>query len=144
MELGAVAKLLYQQDTAVKGRTSFCAPNNCCHLECYVPVPILVLDGASLSLGRKAGPICLTTAVLGTRMLKGDHPWDADLHMLPGWAAGQRGAQLEGSMRHRSAPAQGIDALRVVSGDDGVQGPIITPAMNGLWDLMSRRALKQR
>lgn len=47
-------------------------------------------------------------------------------------------------MRHRSAPAQGIDALRVVSGEDGVQGPIAKTAMNGLWDLMSRRALKQR
>lgn len=79
---------------------------------------------------RKPGPICLTTSVLGVRMLKGDHPWDADFHMVPGWAAGQRGTQLvlEGSMRHRSAPAQDIDALRMVSGDDGVQGPIITAA----------------
>lgn len=63
MELGAVAKPLYQQATAVKGRTSFCAPNNCCYLECYVPVPILVLDGASLSRGRKPGPMCLTLSV---------------------------------------------------------------------------------
>lgn len=145
MELGAVAKLPYQQTTAVKGRTSFCAPNNWCHLECYVPVPVLVLDGASLSPGRKPGPICLTTSVLGARTFKGDHPWDADLHMVPSWAAGPRRAQLvlEGSMRHRPASAQGIGALRVVSGEDGVQGPMVTAAMNALWDFMSRgRALK--
>lgn len=141
MELGAVAKLLYQQATAMEERTSFCASNNCCHLECYVPVPILVLDSASLSPRRKPGPISLTTSVLGARTFKGDHIWDADLHMVPGWAAGPRGAQLvlEGSMRHRSAPAQGIGALRVIFGEDGVQGPMVTAAMNGLWDFMSRR-----
>lgn len=34
-----MAKLLYQADTAVKVRTLFCAPNNCCHLECYDSAP---------------------------------------------------------------------------------------------------------
>lgn len=82
--------------------------------------------------------------MLGARALKGDHPWNADLHMVPGWAAGPRGARLvlKGSMRHMSAPAQGIDALRVVSGEDGVQGLVVTAFMNGLWDFMSRNALK--
>lgn len=87
----------------------------------------------------------LTTSVLGAGTVKRDHPWGADLHMVPGWAAGPRGAGLvlEGSMRHRSAPAQGIGALRVVCGEDRVQGPMVTAAMNGLWDFMGRRrALK--
>lgn len=77
-------------------------------------------------------------------MLKGDHPWDADLHMVPGWAAGPRGAQLvlEGSMRHRSAPAQGTDCSQSGLWEDGVQSPMVTAFMNGLWDFMSKRALK--
>lgn len=101
-------------------------PDNCCHLECYVPVPILVSDGASLSPGGQPGFICLTTSVLGAGTLKGDHPWDADLHMVPGWAAGPRRARLvlEGGVRHKSAPAQGIAALRVVCEENGVQGPM--------------------
>lgn len=77
-------------------------------------VPVLVSAGAGLSPGRKSGPICQITSLLGDRPWQGEHPQGADPRHGPGagWAGGLRdaGLVLEGSMRHRSAPAQGITA----------------------------------
>lgn len=61
MELGAAAKLLYQQATAAKGRTSLCPPDALCY------VPILVSASVGVSPGRKLCLICEITSELGDR-----------------------------------------------------------------------------
>lgn len=116
MELGAAAKLLYQHGTAAKGRTSLCPPRRRLSTTCYIPVPIFVSAGMGLSPGRKPGPICQITSVLGDRPWQEDRPRGADPRHGPGagWVGRLRGVGLvpEGSRRHRCAPAQGIAAPR--------------------------------